>query len=551
MFTFFFHGFQNLFSGIIWAYRDRLLKKSNGVWKMKSFKKHRQVKKPEVITTKTGEKIKFELEENIEIIKDQFKDCSDINFRYITAGENKACLVFVDGLIDSASIESQAIRQLLENTERRQLTADYLKEKVIAINSVSETEQIDDAIKKILAGFTVLFVDRMEKAVAFDAKGTTARSVAEPETETSVRGPREGFTERLRVNTSLIRQKIRSSHLKIVSKTIGEQTQTNIAILYIEGLAQPDLIDEVMARLDAIKIDAILESGYIEELIEDNPWSVFPQIQNTERPDTVAANLLEGRVSIIVDGTPFVLILPVTFWQFLQASEDYYNRYHISIFLRILRILFVFVALELPALYVAVTTYHQEMIPTNLLFSIASSREAIPFPAFVEALIMEISFEALREAGVRLPKIVGQAVSILGALVIGQAAVEAGIVSAPMVIVVSITGIASFTIPRFNMAISIRLLRFPLMILAGMFGLFGLVMGSLFLLTHLCKLRSFGVPYFSPLGPLSFKELKDVFIRAPWWSLEMRPKQTVKENRRRMIDHLKPPTTQRYGEEGE
>jgi hypothetical protein len=385
-------------------------------------------------------------------------------------------------------------------------------------------------------------IDGLETALVIDAKGGSRRSVAEPETETAIRGSREGFTESLRVNTSLVRHKIRSNRLKIIAKTVGEETQTNIAILYIDGLCAPELLKEVEKRIDRIKIDGILESGYIEELIEDNSWSLFPQIQNTERPDTVAANLLEGRVAVIVDGTPFSLVLPATFWQFLQASEDYYHRFHISIFLRVLRVLFIFLALELPAIYVAVTTYHQEMIPTNLLFSVAASREAIPFPAFVEALIMEISFEALREAGIRLPKLVGQAVSILGALVIGQAAVEAGIVSAPMVIIVSMTGIASFTIPRFNMAISIRLLRFPIMILAGMFGLYGIVLGSLVILTHLCKLRSFGVPYFSPLGPLQFRELKDVFIRAPWWALDKRPTQTIQHDITRQKTHSKPRT---------
>lgn len=200
----------------------------------------------------------------------------------------------------------------------------------------------------------------------------------------------------------------------------------------------------------------------------------------------------------------------------------------------------IFLALMLPAIYIAVTTYHQEMIPTNLLYSIAASRESIPFPAFVEAMIMEIAFESLREAGLRLPKVIGQAVSILGALVIGQAAVEAGIVSAPMVIIVSLTGIASFTIPKFNLAITIRILRFPMMLLAGLFGLFGITLGSILIVTHLCKLRSFGVPYFSPIGPFKWKELKDVFIRAPWWAMDKRPTQTISENVQRQTEHMRP-----------
>jgi len=507
---------------------------------MKKFKKLLKEDPKSLPSEKTDKPIEADLSINIDRMKQLFKDCSDIVFRHINAGEVEAYLVFVDGLIDTNSIQLHGINQILKEVERERITADYLIERIISVSSVKEITMLEDAVKNVLKGNTVLLVDRVNTGIVIDAKGGQRRSVSEPETESVVRGPREGLTESLRVNTALVRQKIRSNRLKTIAKDVGEETRTGIAIMYIDGLVSPDLLKEVQARLDRIKIDGVLESGYIEELIEDNPWSVFPQIQNTERPDTIAANLLEGRVAIIIDGTPLALIMPATFWQFLQASEDYYHRYHISIFLRFLRIIFVFIALTLPSLYVAVTTFHQEMIPTNLLFSIASAREAIPFPAFVEAMIMEISFEALREAGVRLPKIVGQAVSILGALVIGQAAVEAGIVSAPMVIVVSLTGIASFTIPRFNMAISIRLLRFPFIVLAGMFGLFGIVLGILILLTHLTKLRSFGIPYLSPVVPLSMKGLKDVFIRVPWWAMNERPSQTVKGDRIREGEGLKP-----------
>jgi spore germination protein len=505
--------------------------------------------KPSLESDQTNKQIQLDIDDNIDILKELFKDCSDLVFRPLYAGKRKAYLVFVDGFINSANVEMHGLRQILEDIESASITSDFLKEKIISIGAVNETTELDQVVKNVLKGNTVLLVDRVPKALIYDEKGGVRRGVAEPESESAVRGPREGFNERIRVNTALVRQKLRSNRLKIISRDIGTESVTGLAVLYIDGIASPDLVQEVMSRLDRIKIDAILESGYIEELIEDSPWSLFPQIQNTERPDTVAANLLEGRVAIIVDGTPFVLILPATFWQFLQASEDYYNRFHISIFLRLLRIIFVFLAISMPSLYVAVTTYHQEMIPTNLLFSIAASREAIPFPAFVEALIMELSFEALREAGVRLPKIVGQAVSILGALVVGQAAVQAGIVSAPMVIVVSITGIASFTIPRYNMQIALRLLRFPLMFLAGMFGLFGIVLGILIILTHLCKLRSFGIPYFWPGAPMSFKALKDVFIRVPWWAMNRRPNQLVKDDQVRQSDHLQP-SPPRAGEEG-
>jgi spore germination protein KA len=323
----------------------------------------------------------------------------------------------------------------------------------------------------------------------------------------------------------------------MLSMTIGTETKTNVVLTYIDDIADPKLIKDVKKRLNKIKIDGILETGYIEELIEDHPYSPFPQMHYTERPDTVAGNLLEGRFAIFVDGSPFALIAPVTMWQMLQASEDYYERFFISNLVRWIRFLFVAIALFLPALYIAITTFHQDMLPTTLILSIAGAREAIPFPALVEALIMELSFEALREAGVRLPKTVGQAVSILGALVIGQAAVQAGIVSAPMVIIVSMTGIASFTIPRFNFAITVRLLRFPIMLLAGALGLYGIVIGLVLISVHLTQMTSFGVPYLSGLSPYSKTDTKDIVIRAPWWKMIHRPS-TVHRDQQRMNDKI-------------
>ncbi|WAH44657.1 spore germination protein [Alicyclobacillus fastidiosus] len=270
-------------------------------------------------------------------------------------------------------------------------------------------------------------------------------------------------------------------------------------------------------------MDGVLETGYIEDFIEDKPYSPFPTVQNTERPDVVAASLLEGKVAILVDGTPFALIVPLTLMSALNANEDYYERSFVSTAIRWVRFVFVHIALLLPSIYVALVSYQQEMVPTTFLLSIAAAQEATPFPAIVEAFGMEFMFEGLREAGVRLPKAVGSAISIVGALVIGQAAVQAGIVSAPMVIVVATTGIATFTIPRFNVGIAIRLLRFPMLLLAGMFGFYGITIGMLGILVHLTTLRSFGVPYFAPLAPLTAHGLKDVFIRAPWWAMIRRP----------------------------
>ncbi|MBO8171619.1 MAG: spore germination protein [Bacillaceae bacterium] len=474
--------------------------------------------------------IERNIEKNEEFLRALFTDSTDLIFRTFSIEGVKALLVFIDGMVDTKSIQFHALMHMLTRADSMQLNLQNVKNQMNSISSVNETKKMKETVSHILDGNCILLVDRLDHAIVFDAKGGERRSVSEPESEAAIRGPREGFTENLRVNTSLVRRKLKSQHLKLKSMKLGEHTKTSLAIMYLEDVASSQLVEEVTRRLEKVDIDGVLESGYIEELIEDNPWSFFPQIQHTERPDTVAANLLEGRIAILLDGTPFALIIPTTFWQLIQASEDYYERFHISIFLRWLRLIFIAIALFLPALYIAVTTYHQEMLPTSLLLSVASSREAIPFPALIEALIMEISFEALREAGVRLPKTIGQAVSILGALVVGQAAVQAGIVSAPMVIIVSITGIASFTIPRFNLAISIRLLRFPMMILAAILGLYGILIGLILLTAHLCKLRSFGVPYLAPVAPLTLHEMKDIFIRVPWWSMKYRPKHVAGQN---------------------
>ncbi|MBP3952941.1 spore germination protein [Bacillus sp. YZJH907-2] len=481
------------------------------------------------------------------VFKEIFSHCSDLVYRKIEIEGRQAYVIYLDGLIKTEDLQNHVIDEVLARKQVGQLSVEKVEEEIVTVSAVKDQSYLEDAANDILEGNAVLTIDGHNKGIVFSIPGYKTRGVSEPDSEAAIRGPREGFIESLRVNTSLVRRKIKTTNLKIESMKIGVQTQTNIGIAYIDGIVDKNVLKELKHRLDRIDIDGILETGYIEELIEDNSWSIFPQIQITERPDTAAANLLEGRVAIFVDGTPFVMILPSTFWQQFQASEDYYDRVYIAIFLRVLRLMFVAVALMLPAFYVAVTTYHQEMIPTNLLLSVAAARESIPFPAIVEAFIMELSFEALREAGVRLPKTIGQAVSILGALVIGTAAVEAGIVSAPMVIIVSLTGIASFTIPKFSLAIAIRLLRFPLMILASIFGLFGIVVGMVILLIHLCKLRSFGVPYFEPVAPLRFSELKDVFIRTPIWMQNSRPDDFVKENKKRQANDLKPSPNKNEG----
>ncbi len=308
---------------------------------------------------------------------------------------------------------------------------EIIQKQLVAVSQVKTISKVHEVIEAILKANIVILTEGESQALVADLKGFEKRGIEEPAAEISVRGPRDGFTETLRVNTSLIRRRIRSQRLKMEPYSIGELSQTDVVIAYIEGIAPDSVLDEVRQRVKRIQIDGVLESAFIEEFIEDQPFSPFPQIQNTERPDAVCASLLEGKVAILVDNTPFVLIVPMTFWTGLQAAEDYYERSIYTTFVRWIRLILINISLFLPSLYVAITTFHPKLIPTNLLISIAAAREGIPFPAVIEALMMEFLFEGLREAGVRLPKPVGSAVSIVGALVIGQAAVQAGIISAP------------------------------------------------------------------------------------------------------------------------
>lgn len=461
------------------------------------------------------------LPDNEKILKELFDECSDFVIRHFRIERNTPALaVFIDGLVDTKLV-NEALQSMM-TLEGVAAAPEELQSNALPVSQIQKAGNYKDFLLSVLGGDTGVIVHNSDTALLLGIRGGETRSVSEPETEAVVRGPREGFVENLRTNTSMIRRKLKTPHLKMKSMTVGQHTNTSLVLAYIDSLADPAMVEEVVGRLQKIKTDAILESGYVEEFIQDSTFSPFPQVQYTERPDTLTASLLNGRIAILVDGTPMALIVPAVFIDFLQASEDMYERFQISTLIRWLRYLFLMISLFTPALYVAVATFHQEMLPTQLLMSISAAREAIPFPAVVEALLMEVTFEALREAGIRLPKTVGQAVSILGALVIGQAAVEAGIVSAPMVIVVSITGIASFTIPRFNGAIAVRMLRFPLIILASLFGLFGIVLGFIFILGHMANLRSFGVPYLSPLGPLSSEDTSDVFMRAPIWMARKR-----------------------------
>ncbi|OKP77503.1 spore gernimation protein KA [Paenibacillus sp. P3E] len=454
-------------------------------------------------------------------------------------------ICYIEGLIDPGLL-SDLIESLVKETAHtpsnrleEYLAASLLK-KTLPAGNIQIIDSLNQIYQAVLTGNAVIVIDGLQSALAVSIAGGVRRAVEEPTSQGVVRGPKEGFTEDISTNITLIRRKLRTPDLKFDSHIIGQYSQTAVIVTYIEGIADLGVVQEITKRLQTIDTDSILESGYIEEFIQDAALTPFPTMLNSERPDTVAGSLLDGQVAILVDGTPFALIAPVTFYNFFQTAEDYYQRYDISSFLRVIRLISFLVSLLLPSLFIALTTFHQEMIPTILLVTLAAQREGVPFPALLEALLMELTFEVIREAGVRMPRAIGPAISIVGALVIGQAAVEAGLVSGAMVIVVSFTAISNFVIPYFSMATAVRLLRFILMLLAGTLGLFGIMAGVVPILAHLLSLKSVGIDYLLPYSPFYKSNMKDLIIRAPWWAMKTRPNLKSGTNKKRQASHQYP-----------
>ncbi|WP_400243509.1 spore germination protein [Niallia sp. JL1B1071] len=484
-------------------------------------------------TTSKDKRFTTELEKNIAEIRKELGDSVDLvkrNIFFLGNRQVSSVLFYIDGLASIEHVEKVIDAMMYEGNEfvkRNQLMISDLQtlieQHVLMNTSFSMIEEVEKALIAILSGDSILFVDGCHKAFHIQTKGWDTRSVDEPQTEQVVRGSRDGFTENIRTNTALVRRRIRDPELRLETMSIGLRTRTDVNIAYINGVVKKGLVDEVKKRLNSIQIDGILESGYIEEMIADSPFSPFTTVMSTERPDKVASALLEGRVAIFVDNTPFVLVVPTYFWQFLQASDDYYMGFMAGSFFRIIRYIAFIISLTLTSIYVMLVSFHQEMIPTPLALTIASGREIVPFPVLLEALLMEITFELMREAGLRMPKPVGQAVSIVGSLVIGQAAVQAGIVSPFMVIVVAVTGISSFAIPNYSASYSIRLIRFPLLIASGTLGLLGFSVMFALLAIHALSIRSFGESYLAPATPFQPNDQKDTLIRFPWWGMKKRP----------------------------
>ncbi|NYB75422.1 spore germination protein [Sedimentibacter hydroxybenzoicus DSM 7310] len=483
----------------------------------------------------TNINVDIDLKKNETILKEVFKDANDIIFRNMKVGQHKKLnilIFYVDGMTTKDSISEYAIQTLMESINLESLKKDSGKElqneilnSNIAITELGTVQTLQECVDKALSGETILFIETCSKAVWLSSRGWQIRGIQEPAAETLIRGARDGFIETMKVNITLIRRRIRDPKLKVKYMQVGRRSKTDITLLYIEDIVNKTVLDEVEKRINNIDIEAVLESSYIEELIEDDTYSPFPQIENTERPDAAASALLEGRVVIAVDNTPTVLMAPATFISFMQSSEDYYERWMLSCLIRMIRYIALPIVMLLPALYVAVVQFHPNMLPTQLALYVAASRANVPFPPYFEALLMELVMELVREASIRITTPVGSTIGLVSGLVIGSASVEAGLITPIAVIIVALTGLASFAIPSYNFSTSLRMIRFGFIVIASFFGLFGISIGLCILIIHLCTLKSFGVPYLTPMTHFVERrsDLKDTVIRPKIYNLVRKP----------------------------
>ncbi|OBZ17951.1 spore gernimation protein GerA [Bacillus sp. FJAT-26390] len=478
-----------------------------------------------------GEKISVRIEDTITFIKSILGSNEDLTIRnFHVFGQHPAAIIYYSNMINQNTVNSDIVKPLMyipPHLIGRSIEITELKDVLLndaLYHSESKLEgALTTLIESILKGETVIIVEGLEEALLIGTRNIDKRAIDQPATEQVIRGPREGFIEPLGTNISLIRYRLQSPDLRIQTMEIGRRTKSKVAICYMDGITNPELVKEVNTRLSKIDIDGVLDSGYLEQFIEDNHYSPFPQVQYTERPDKVVANLLEGRVSILVDGSPLALVVPTVFSQFYQTVEDYTERFVLMSSIRFARLIALMFSLIFPSIYVSIISFNPELIPTEFAVAVAGGRAGVPFPAVIEVMIIEISMEVLREATIRLPQQVGGALSIVGVLVIGQAAVAAGFSSPITIVIIALTTIGSFATPAYNAALALRLLRFPLIIMAGTFGLYGVMIGLILIANHLLSMKSFGVPYLSPLIPAEIQGFKDLLVRGPLWAMSKRP----------------------------
>lgn len=469
---------------------------------------------------KVKDKLSASLTDNMIKLRQLFQNSSDLLDRQIEVCGVPIALIMCEGLVSSQAYSEMLVEPLtnlkLEQATPKQLSS-WIRNQAVLAAEQKEFYTFDELFGFIMSGFVVILIDGIDHGTACGLQGFQFRSISEPSAEMNIRGSREAFVEPIRINQSLIRRRIKSPTLKFELYPVGEKSKTDISLVYLTDAVSEELLREVKYRLTKVTPDIILNSGYIQPFLEERPLSLFSNISVTERPDTLCAKINEGRIGILVDGTPFALIVPFLFTENFQSMDDYAYRPFYATFIRCLKYLSFIISILLPGMYVAIATFHPEILPAALMFNIAVSEETAPFPIVVEALIIHIIYEIMREAGLRLPKGIGHAVGIVGGLVIGDAAVTSGLIGAPMVMVVALTAISSFVIP--TLYESIALLKFLFIIIGGSLGLFGISLGFAIVLMNICAVNTFGIPYSSPISPISFAAMRDVVYREGWKKL--------------------------------
>jgi spore germination protein KA len=460
-----------------------------------------------------------------------------------TAAPRRAFVVYIDGLVDRTTVSEYILQPLmllaaLNPRAGRDNPLAAVEEQLAPGAAVTCVKNLANALEKMLTGMTALFLDGCREALLIESKGWEKRGIERPQEEPGVRGPQDSFTETLRVNTALIRRRLRTPKLTIENLQVGQLSRTDVALVYLRELADPKLVEEIRRRIRNVSVDLVESSGTLEQLIEDRPSSLFTQVLSTERPDRVVGSLAEGFVGVLVDNSSFALVVPTTFATFFHASDDYYVRWPFGTFMRLVRLGALFLSLFLPAFYVASIAYHQSMIPTALLLAITAARENVPFPTPFEVLFMEFSFELVREAGLRIPNVIGPTIGIVGALILGQAAVAANLISPMLVVVVALTAVGSFAIPNYSASFTVRIIRFAMILLAAMMGFFGMAVGVFLLLLHVASLQTFGVPYLSPVGPYR-PGAPDLILRGPLYRMQKRPAFVHPQNPERQPDQAR------------
>lgn len=484
------------------------------------------------------EKLLLSLKSNIDYIKYIFSDCGDIVYREFFAGCNM-CLVYIDNITNSVAIEESILTNLMNRSDMHGDGNEFIDRSLLEVVSVKDVKKIytfEEVINAILSGDTVILCDEADSALQASTKGFPTRGVGSVKTEVSVLGPKDAFNESIAVNIVLIRRRIKDTKLKLKRMKIGTGTKTDIAVMYMEGIVNNEILKNVEKSLESVDIDGVYDSGYIEQLIEKEFTSPFPQIQITERPDKTASSLMEGRIAVVVDNSPYVILLPAPLNEFFQSADDYYERWEIMSFIRFMRYVGAFLAISLPGLFIALAVYNPSVLPVSLALKIAGSRQNIPFPTAAEMLVMEIAFELLIEAGIRLPSPVSSTIGIAGGIIIGQAAVEAGIVSPMIIIISALTAICTYVIPNTSVTAGIRIFKYIIIFTSSFFGLFGFWIGILLLLIHLSSIKTFGIPYLYPFCSASengYSDLKDSIFRLPLFMIKKRPVYANKENRKK------------------